>query len=306
VKRLFAFVAMLLTSACCTSLPRVSGKRIDLPPFSPASGVRESSEVWRDEARRRDVPVRIYAPAATPTSTPAPVVIFSHGIGEDRDSYVWLGQALARHGFLAVHITHAGTDRAMLERGYRYLYRATKDPRNWIARPLDVTFVLDRLASRGDADLSRVAVAGHSAGAFTAFAAGGVKLAAGGDFRHSRVKAIISMSMPRLEGVVAEGGYDAVTIPTLHMTGTCDTSLIWRTFPRHRRIPFESSSRTGQYLLTFQGVTHDTFSAREERHHAEIARATIAFLRAFLLNDSAARAWFDEAATAEALTLERK
>lgn len=303
MKRFFAFAALLLTGACCTSLPHVSGKRIEPPSFAPAFDVTESGEVWRDEARGRDVPVHIYAPAS---ASPAPVVIVSHGIGEDRDSYVWLGRALAQHGFLAVHVTHAGTDRAMLERGYRHLYRATKDPRNWIARPLDVTFVLDRLAARRDADLTRVAVVGHSAGAFTAFAAGGMKLAAGGDFRDPRVKAIVPMSMPRLDGVVAERGYDAVSIPTLHMTGTCDTSLIWRTFPRHRRIPFETSSRGGQYLVTFEHVTHDTFSAVADRHHAEIARVTIAFLRAFLLGDGAARAWFDETAGADALTLERK
>lgn len=299
MKKLFAFAVMLLTSACCTALPRVGGKRIALPEVVPTSDFRETDDVWYDQKRARNVPVRLYIPR----HTPAPVVIFSHGIGEDRDSYVWLGRALVRHGFLAVHITHAGTDRAMLERGYRHLYRATKDPRNWIARPLDVTFVLDRLVSHPAADLDRVAVAGHSAGAFTAFAVGGVQLQHG-NFRDERVKVIIPMSMPRLGDVVAS--YDTVRVPTLHMTGTCDTSLIWRTFPRHRRIPFETSSRTGQYLVTFARVNHDTFSARDDRHHEEIAHATILFLRAFLLEDRAARAWFDEAAGANGLTLERK
>lgn len=303
MKRLLAFAALLLTSACCASLPRVSGKRSEMPALAPSSpDITESSEEWRDEKRDRVVPVRIY----TPAQTPAPVVIFSHGIGESRDSYVWLGRALAQHGFLAVHITHAGTDRAMLERGYRHLYRATKDPRNWTARMLDVSFVLDRLASNRSADLSRVAVAGHSAGAFTAFGVAGLTLASGEDFRDPRVKVIVPMSMPRLDSVVAKGGYDAVRVPTLHMTGTCDTSLIWRTFPRHRRIPFESTNRTAQYLITFAGVNHDTFSAREDKHHAAIAQATIAFLRAFLLGDAAARGWFDTSIGTEALTLERK
>jgi predicted esterase len=271
MKRLFALAAGLLASACCTSLPKLPAKRI-APPSLPATHERitRTHHDWRDEKRGRDVPVTIHAPAGVR----APVVIFSHGIGEDRDSYAWLGEALAHHGFLAVHVTHAGTDKAMLQRGYRHLYNALKDRQNWIDRSLDVSFVLDQLARRDDADLSRVAVAGHSAGAFTAFAVAGVRFHDGNMQRDERVKLIIPMSMPRMDGIISD--YD-VGIPVLNITGTCDTSLLYRTFPRHRRIPFESSS--GQHLVTIEGVNHDTFSAPRDRHHALIAALTIAFLR---------------------------
>jgi dienelactone hydrolase len=298
-------LAAVFAGACCTSLPRVPPKQLALPASAPEYGqVSTVAEVWHDAKRDRDVPVRLYVPAAA--GKRFPVVVFSHGIGEDRDSYEYLGLALARHGFLAVHVTHAGTDRAVLERGYRFLYRATKDPANWIARPLDVSFVLDRLAARDDVDMQRVAVAGHSAGAFTAFAVAGMKTVNGGDFRDPRVKVVVPMSMPRLEGVVPPGGYDAISVPVLNLTGTCDTSLIYRTFPRHRRIPFESTHATRQYLVTFAGVSHNSFSNREDRHHAEIAAMTVAFLRAWLLDDAAARAWFEEPGRGESLTLERK
>ena len=278
--RLFVVLGTLFAGACCTSLPRLPAKSAGFPPLrAERENVAERSEVWHDAKRNRDVPVKIYGESG-------PVVVFSHGIGENRDSYAYLGRALARHGFRAVHVTHAGTDRAVLERGYRHLYRAVKQKENWVNRPLDVSFVLDRLGAQ------EAAIAGHSAGAFTAFALAGLRMT-GGTLSDPRIKAAVAMSMPRMEGVVAPGGYDAVAIPLLNVTGTCDTSIIYRTFPRHRRLPFEQTHAAHQYLVTLDRVNHDTFVLDDPRN-AQIAAITIAFLRAWMLGDAAARAWFDD------------
>jgi predicted dienelactone hydrolase len=297
MKRLFA-LATLFAGACCSSLPKLPEKTVPLTlPAPEYASVSESSETWRDERRNRDVPVKIYAPRDARRLLP--VVVFSHGIGEDRDSYAWIGRALAQHGFLAVHVTHAGTDRAVLKRGYRYLYRAVKQPENWINRPLDVSFVLDQLALRPDADVQRTAAVGHSAGAYTAFALAGMLSGDGKSLRDARVKVAVPMSMPRMDGVVPPGGYDTIAVPVLNVTGTCDTSLIYRTFPKHRRIPFEQSKAADRYLVTLQGATHNSFVIEDARRDA-ILNVTIAFLRAFLLGDANARRWFDEAGRTEA------
>lgn len=308
MRPLVAVLGAFLTSACCSSLPKLAPKRVAFSPIAPRyARVLESSQEWRDEARQRDVPVKLYAPEHA--TGRLPVVIVSHGIGENRDSYAYLGRALARAGFLAIHVTHAGTDRAVLERGYRFLYRAVKRKENWIARPLDVSFVLDRIASRDDVDMNRIAVVGHSAGAFTAFALAGMNTVGGDGLKDERVKVVVPMSMPRMDGVVAPGGYDNIDIPVLNLTGTCDTSLLYRTFPKHRRIPFDSSRASGQYLVTMQRVNHDTFVV-EDRRHAQIAAITIAFLRASLFDDANARAWFDDAGRGEVdgvrLSVERR
>lgn len=294
--RLFVVLGTLFAGACCTSLPKLPAKRTPfIPPRASRDRAAERSEIWRDAKRNRDVPVKIYGHSG-------PVVVVSHGIGEDRDSYAYLGRALARHGFTAVHITHAGTDRAVLERGYRHLYRAVKQKENWVNRPLDVTFVLDRLGAK------EAAIVGHSAGAFTAFAVAGLRMN-DGTLRDPRIRAAVAMSMPRLEGVVPPGGYDAVAVPLLNVTGTCDTSLIYRTFPRHRRIPFEQTHAARQYLVTMDRVNHDTFVV-EDRRNAQIADLAIAFLRAWMLDDAAARAWFDDPGTGEVggvrISVERK
>lgn len=302
--RIVSAIAFLLVSACCTQLPKLPAKRIAaLPAVSADQLVEESLGEWRDEKRQRDVPVRLYTPAGPGRH---PVVIFSHGIGEDRDSYQYLGRALAAAGFLAVHVTHAGTDKATLRRGYWHLYRATKNVENWRNRPLDVSFVLDQIARRTDSDMSRVAVVGHSAGAFTALALAGASSPSGESQRDSRVRVAVAMSMPRIEGL----NYDTVAVPVLNMTGTCDTSLIYRTFPRHRRIPFEQSHAANQYLVTIDRVNHDTFSNSKDSHHSAIVNLTIAFLRAWLEDDLPSKEWFDEAGSAivagDRVTLERK
>lgn len=299
MKRLFLILGTLLTGACCTRLPQLPAKRLALPPIAPSHDVRVEREVLRDDERNRDVPVTMYVP----DGEKHPVVVFSHGIGEDRDSYAWLGRALAQHGYLAVHLTHAGTDRAVLERGYRHLYRAVKQRENWVNRPLDVSFVLDRLALRTDVEMHRIAAAGHSAGAFTVFALAGMKTVHGDRLGDPRVKVAIPMSMPRLDGVVAPGGYDVITIPVLNLTGTCDTSLIYRTFPRHRRIPYEESR--GQSLVTLERANHDSFVV-EDRHRDDIIRMTVAFLDAWLRGDEAKKRWFAEPGTAVGFSVEHK
>ena len=220
-------------------------------------------------------------------------MIFSHGIGEDRDSYAWLGRALARSGFVAVHLTHAGTDRAVLEKGYRHLYRATKEKANWVNRPFDVSFAIDQLASMPFADMSRVAVVGHSAGAVTAFAVAGVTFEDGSSARDPRVKVAVAISMPKLGGAIPDRGYDTIAIPLLHVTGTCDTSVLYRTFPRDRRIPFEKSRAPEQYLVTLERMSHDIARLEESGGYA---RALAKVIAAFVHGE---RGWFARPGLAE-------
>ena len=62
-------------------------------------------QIWRDEARQRDVPVRLRWPAqgAPAGQTALPVLLFSHGLGGTRaGGSVW-GEAWAQAGFLVVH-----------------------------------------------------------------------------------------------------------------------------------------------------------------------------------------------------------
>jgi predicted dienelactone hydrolase len=325
---LIALISACL-SACCTSMSKLVDKRDVVsarhsirPPSPGPFRVDEAVDVVHDPVRNRDIPIRIYAPAGV--AGPLPVVLFSHGIGESRDSYVYLGNEWASHGYIVIHLTHAGTDKAVLKKGYLALYRETKKPENWRNRPLDVSRVIDRMLDPGEplplvagrVDASRIAVAGHSAGAFTALALAGMRVA-GHELGDPRVKVAIAMSMPKMGDVIGEGAYASIHVPLLHMTGTCDGSIIYRTRPRDRRAPFTQSSGPDDYLVTFEGVDHDTFSnadpangSQDGVRHRWIREITTTFLDGYLRGEPAARAWFAEgglsAAGAGAWVVEKK
>ena len=96
----------LLTVLVLASIPTVAA---DYDPLAvPKSGeVRNTDLTVRDEARKRDVPLRVCLPA---TTEPAQVVIFSHGLGGSRENNPYLGTHSAARGYVAVFLQHPGSD----------------------------------------------------------------------------------------------------------------------------------------------------------------------------------------------------
>ena len=172
--------------------------------------VEVASYDWLDKTRDRSVPVKIYFPKTG--RGPFPVIIFSHGLGGSRDGYEYLGRHWASHGYVSVHLQHQGSDTAIWKgqaRPLEALRNSLKDPRNAINRPLDVRFAIDQMEKlntdrgplNGRLDLSRIGMAGHSFGAWTALAViGEVFIGPGGreaSLPDRRVKAAIAMSARR-------------------------------------------------------------------------------------------------------------
>jgi hypothetical protein len=106
------------------------------PVAFPYDEFVETNGKFRDDLRRRDIPIHTYAPIGA--KPPFPIAIVSQDRGQD------LGRALARAGFYTVHLTHVAID----------------NPEN---RALDVSFVLDRLAEDNLLDINRVALVGRVA-----------------------------------------------------------------------------------------------------------------------------------------------
>ena len=61
----------------------------------------------KDHGRQREIPIRIYLPSV---KTPAPVVLFSHGLGRSRQGNAYLGNHWASRGYVVVFIQHPGSD----------------------------------------------------------------------------------------------------------------------------------------------------------------------------------------------------
>ena len=112
---------------------------------------------------------------APPARGPHPLLVFSHGRSGTRTSYVMLCEGLAARGYVVVALDHPGdtlTD--------WLLGTAVDDATNGAQRVDDVRFLLEALRSRragldavDELDTHRVALAGHSYGAYTAFAVAG-------------------------------------------------------------------------------------------------------------------------------------
>jgi predicted dienelactone hydrolase len=231
---------------------------------------------WRDAARNRVVPYKLYLPAG---DAPAPVVIFSHGLGGSREAGAYLLEHLAANGFAAVAIQHAGSDEALTRGGFFSILRVRRsisDPANAVARFGDVAFAIDQLEREnaegpyaGRFDLSRLGLSGHSYGALTTLVALGQR---GPDnapsrFYDARVDAgiVYSPNAPRNQD--AASALADVHAPILHMTGTKDrTPFDLGTSPAERTIPFRTIGGADQYLIVLDGGTHRIFSGSVQAH----------------------------------------
>lgn len=278
----------------------------------------EKPGAFRDHRRRRSIPYKLYEPKGV--DGPAPVVLFSHGMGGTCEAAPYLGQALAAAGYWGVFLQHPGSDRDSLgalrgagsqDEARQMLRRTALDPEARRDRFLDAPFVLDRLAElnaepggrfEGRFDLSRVGMGGHSYGARTVMAAAGQRLPGTGQgFDDPRIRAglLLSPSGTRLPGQAdtqhGARDYDAVRIPLLHVTGTRDSD------PQLRILPYKSIRAPGQYLLLLDGATHGDFSAAAQRSELQdppgperdrvtnaVALAAVLFFDAYLKGSEAA------------------
>ncbi|MFI7356753.1 alpha/beta hydrolase family protein [Streptomyces avidinii] len=195
-----------------------------------------------------DLQVRVSAPS---TGTDLPVILLSHGHGPSNNlsslnGYAPLANFWAAHGFVVVQPTHL-TSRTLTD----LVADAPGAPDFWRSRAEDMTHVLDRLEVienavpqlAGRIDPTKVALAGHSLGGFTA----ALLLGAGltdpdtGNPVHllePRIKAGVLLAPPGRGGDVFNGpmaehwpvigavDFSTMTAPALVVTGDKDD-------PRH-------------------------------------------------------------------------
>lgn len=267
-----------------------------------------------DSRRGRDVPIRVYLPAA---KSPAPVVLFSHGLGGNREGSAFLGKHWSARGYVAVFLQHPGSDDSVwkdapaLQRMARM--RAAADLQNSLLRFQDVPAVLNQLtqwnteashALQGRMDLEHVGMSGHSFGAVTTQAVSGQRSPQGRAlFSEPRIDAAIafSPSSPR-NGSDTAAAFGQVQIPWLLMTGTHDTAAIGDQTVESRLAVYPALPAGGKYELVLDHAEHSAFTdralpgdaePRNPNHHRAILAISTAFWDAYLRQDAAAQAWLD-------------
>jgi predicted dienelactone hydrolase len=266
----------------------------------PASAAYSTHDIdWFDPVRQRAVPVRLYLPEAASAERPAPLVVFSHGIGGSRRGYSYLGQFWAGQGYASLHLQHVGSDRAVWTGnlfGVVGRLQAAAQESEAVARVHDLRFALDQLLAGEHAarvDGQRIVAAGHSYGANTTLLAIGARVERDGgavELRDVRLKGAIVISAPPFYGEKSPqailGGID---VPSLHVTSTEDIIRVPGYYsPASDRLAlFDATGGQRKTLAVFTGGSHSIFTDRGGTGGAtlnpQVKRATqllsLAFLR---------------------------
>lgn len=131
----------------------------------------------------RTFPATLFLPQdLTAVSGSIPVVIISHGLGDTRTNFYDIAAQIASYGFAVAVPEHIGSNTTQKEAMFSGFSQETFRAQEFLDRPLDISFLLDELERTnadsygGRLDLSRVAIAGHSFGGYTAFALAGATI----------------------------------------------------------------------------------------------------------------------------------
>jgi pimeloyl-ACP methyl ester carboxylesterase len=280
------------------------------PHHYAASGpcrVREELEVWHDERRQRPIPCRHYLPQGVART---PLILFSHGLGGDRDNGErWLCH-WASHGYRGLALQHAGSDAAVMAGSPMALRRAltaATTPEQSLARLADLGFVLDEVWRRQAADpawagvdLERVGLAGHSYGAVTTQAMAGERRAYGPPVAEPRLRAFLGLSpSARGEEAPLNARFSGIRCPFFCITGTRDDGIgLHDISAADRTVPFRHMPGGDKFLLVLDGAAHMPLAGNPGSRHVlppravtAIQGASLAFWEATLGGRQAARTW---------------
>ncbi|CAA0081360.1 Uncharacterised protein [Zhongshania aliphaticivorans] len=240
---------------------------------------------------------------------PAPVIIFSHGNWSDKDRYDNILSHWASYGFVVIAGTHL--DGKNMARGIFNALRHGND--GLIAqRVADINYLLDHIEELQELlplrlDANRVAVAGHSFGAFTAQQFSGARaITEKGDISADdrRVNAVVALSPPgpMFDEITAES-WTQMHGPVLMSTGTHDVNAQFWPDWRDHKMSFDTAPDGHQYALVVQGADHylGNLICRPDRdaepqHDAlnVVNAVSTLFLLAYVNGDLQAMEWLDQ------------
>ena len=267
--------------------------------FSELPDIRKpGSFTWKkqtinlnDIRRRRIFPVDVYIPQGS-TQLPLPVVVISHGLGDDRDTFGYLAQHLASYGFAVAVPEHPGSNTKRIESVLSGFSRSLVVPSELVDRPIDIKYLLDQLDRLfpGQLNLQRVGVAGQSFGGYTSLALAGAKLnfeqlqkdcANSQDslnvslllqcsglvlppnnyqLQDERIKAAIAIN-PVSSSLFGESQISQIKIPTMIVSSSADT--VTPAFSEQIQ-PFTWLTTPDKFLVLLKGGTHFSVLTQSE------------------------------------------
>ncbi len=301
---------MLFAATVVLAVSSLAAAAADYDPLTADTDITLIRELTvADRDRDRVIPLLASLPKLR---KPAPVILFSHGLGGSREGCGYLREHWAGRGYVAVFLQHPGSDasvwRDVPQRQRLWAMKQAASIENMQARVDDVAAVLDALAEwqqqaghplAGRLDLEHVGMSGHSFGARTTQAVAGQTGWPARDGPDNRIDAavIFSPSAPRLRS--AEAAFGSVTIPWLLMTGTDDVAPIGGATVASRLAVFPALPAGGKFELVLADGTHAAFTDhdgplqhdRNPNHHRAIKAISTAFWDTYLKGDAEAKIW---------------
>jgi dienelactone hydrolase len=317
-RRHFIYTAGLAISSLSSSLRAQAAA----PDYSSPGrfAVHTALEDWRDAARDRTLPVKLFVPQGAPAG---PVIVFSHGLGGSRQGGTLWSQHWASHGYTCVNLQHPGSDASLWEglQGMAAMRALLKGftPENTKLRIADARFAINLIASRSNAlikniNTDQLGMVGHSYGGRTTMAISGEREVYETVSPHfePRIKASVVMSPAGSWKEASTQGtqyrYGGITQPHLSITGTKDTlPFSPDESPETRKRPFQHMKGPGKYLLMLEQADHMVFGGGERmsgkrdasldaKHVRQVQATTLAFWNAHLKGDARAQAWLESGA----------
>ncbi len=319
---------LLIALAITLPLLLACGEEPELPPAAPLSApesavralyaiapgplqVKVQRELLLPAAGdRREMRLNIYYPGE---GLAYPLLLFSHGNWSGRNSYDRVIEHWVSHGYAVIAPDHL--DCCSMAQG---IFNSLRYGQFGLiaARVTDLENLLQSLpeiealapAFAGKADASRVAMTGHSFGAFSAqqFAGAAAFDSDRGEYVDAftaRVAAVVALSPPGpMFDTITADSWNTLRAPTLVTTGTWDVQKgFWPEYRMHL-MSHERAQPGAQYALVVDGADHylGNLICRLEREAtpqydalAMINSVTTAFLDAQLKHSETARAYLE-------------
>ena len=249
------------------------------------------------QGQTRSVPMRVYYPLDA-EGVEAPLIIVSHGgtgNPNGKTLFAHLGEEYAAHGFVAAVLSHLPSSGGVAD----HVYERPMDVSNAIDHLLDVVPLANFKASIQADNIGHI---GHSFGAYTSHAVGGVELLQG-NLGDERIKAIAPLSP---QGPNRFGSFDEtlnlseessvnswadLAMPAYNLVGELEVSgdaqgefvlEDWRLFPFYRYL-----LRENKYLTILPEAEHFDLGSRGPQDiRTFIADNTRVFFEVYLQNRS--------------------